>query len=322
MKRLFSNIKNWFIKIKPSKRKLIQLYSALLYNANIKGFITGTIFTGTTKSMCVPGLNCYSCPGAIGACPLGSLQNSLSSSKERFPFYIIGILLLYGLILGRTICGFLCPMGLIQELLYKIKTPKLTKNNITRIISYLKYILLVVLVIIIPITYGLNNVVIPGFCKYVCPAGIVEGAFGLLSNPNNVNFFQMLGNLFTWKFILLILFALACIFMYRAFCRFICPLGAIYGFFNKYSFLGIEVVKDNCTNCGLCVKACKMDIRFVGDHECINCGECISVCNTQAIRWKGSQIFLHKNQTNVSFKKENIDLFKDTDKKGVLDDKQ
>ena len=72
-----SKIKNFFIKIKPSRRKIIQLYAALLFNANIKGFVNGEIFKGLSKSACLPGLNCYSCPGAIGACPLGSLQNRL-----------------------------------------------------------------------------------------------------------------------------------------------------------------------------------------------------------------------------------------------------
>ena len=105
----------WLRKIKPSKRKIIQLYAALLHNANLKGFISGKIFKGDSKVLCAPGLNCYSCPGAVGACPLGTLQNSLSSANKRLPFYVFGILMLYGLILGRTICGFLCPMGLLQE---------------------------------------------------------------------------------------------------------------------------------------------------------------------------------------------------------------
>ena len=105
----------------PSKRKLIQLYSALLFNANLKGFANGKIYQGPLKNICTPGLNCYSCPGASGACPLGSLQNALSASEKRTPYYVVGIILLYSILLGRLICGILCPFGLIQELLYKIK---------------------------------------------------------------------------------------------------------------------------------------------------------------------------------------------------------
>lgn len=285
---MMKKIKQFFIKIKPSKRKLIQLYAALLYNANIKGYVMGEIFKGNSKSVCLPGLNCYSCPGAIGACPLGSLQNALSESKTKVPTYVLGIILLYVIILGRTICGFLCPVGLIQELLYKIKTPKLKKSKVTRVLSYFKYVLLVVLVIILPLIYALkaNNIPLPGFCKYICPAGTFEGAILLLSNSNNSNFFGMLGGLFTWKFTLLVIFVICSVFIFRFFCRFFCPLGAIYGLFNKLSILGVKVDKSKCNSCQACVSHCKMDIKEVGDHECIQCGECRKVCPCKAINWK------------------------------------
>ena len=89
----------------PTQRRLIQLYAALLHNAHVKGFITGNIYTGQSKILCTPGFNCYSCPGAVGACPLGALQNAIASSGSRTPVYVLGILMLFGLILGRTICG-------------------------------------------------------------------------------------------------------------------------------------------------------------------------------------------------------------------------
>ena len=116
--------KEWWQNHKPSKRRLIQVYAALLYNANIKGYISGEIYKGDTKYMCVPGFNCYSCPGAVGACPLGALQNSLRETNRRAPFYMLGMIAIFGLAFARTVCGFLCPVGLGQELLYKIRTPK------------------------------------------------------------------------------------------------------------------------------------------------------------------------------------------------------
>ena len=109
VKNFFKKVGLWFKNHAPTKRRLIQIYTALLYNANIKGFVVGDIYKGNTKYACVPGFNCYSCPGAIGACPLGSLQDSLAQSGQRAPFYILGILALFGLIFARTICGFLCP---------------------------------------------------------------------------------------------------------------------------------------------------------------------------------------------------------------------
>ena len=294
MKKFFGKIKRWLVDHKPSKRRIIQVYTALLYNANIKGFFNGQIYKGATKNICVPGMNCYSCPGAVGACPLGSLQNALSASDTRLPAYVFGIIILFGLLLGRTICGFFCPVGFAQELLYKIKTPKLQKSRATRIISYLKYIVLVGLVVIVPLVFT-----IPGFCEYICPAGTFEGGVGLLSNIQNESLLAILGPLFSWKFSLLVLISVASVFIFRVFCRFLCPLGAIYGFFSKIALLGVKLDKTKCTDCGLCISACKMDVKKVGDHECIHCGECMSVCPTKAIRWKGSQLFVRENDTQA-----------------------
>lgn len=289
MKKLFSRLRS----LAPTKRKLMQLYFALLFNANLKGFSSGTIYKGSTKQFCVPGINCYSCPGAVGACPLGSLQGSFSANKSTI-FYVCGILLLYGLIFGRMICGWLCPFGFIQELLYKIKTPKLKKSPVTRLLSLFKYVVLVFFVGIVPIMYAFRDTPLPAFCKYICPAGTLEGGISLLSNKVNESYFSMLGPIFTWKFVLFVSIAVASVFIFRVFCRFICPLGALYGFFNKISFFGVKVEKPKCVNCNLCVSHCKMDIKHVGDRECIGCGECVSVCPTKAIVWKGPS-FLHLN---------------------------
>lgn len=294
MKKFFGKVKDWFKRHKPTKRRIIQVYAALLYNANLKGFVNGQIYLGATKNLCVPGLNCYSCPGAIAACPLGSLQNALSASKTRTPAYIFGIIILFGLLLGRTICGFLCPVGLGQELLYKIKTPKVKKSKVTRIFSYFKYVVLIALVVILPLVFA-----VPGFCEYICPAGTLEGGVGLLSNSANEGLLSVLGPLFTWKFMLLIAIVVASVFFFRFFCRFLCPLGALYGFFSKLALLGVKLDKNKCTDCGLCIGVCKMDVKKVGDHECIHCGECISVCPAKAISWKGSNLLVRANDTDM-----------------------
>ena len=296
IKEFFKNLYAKVEKYLPSKRRLIQLYSALLFNANLKGFATGTIYKGPLKNICTPGLNCYSCPGAAMACPLGALQNSLIASDKRAPYYMISIILLYGLIFGRWICGFLCPFGLIQDLVYKIKSPKVKKGSVTRALSGLKYVFLLVFVIIIPLMFIMEDSIIPAFCKYVCPAGTLGGAIGLLSNPANTELLTMLGGLFTWKFVVLAVVLVTSVFTYRLFCRFICPLGALYSLFNKISFVGITYDKGNCIDCGKCVTHCKMDIKHVGDRECISCGECIPVCPTKAISWKGGKFALHANE--------------------------
>ena len=285
-------IKSWIGNHLPTQRRLIQLYAALLYNAHAKGFITGNIYTGATKVMCVPGMNCYSCPGAVGACPLGALQNAVASSRNRTPVYVLGILMLYGLILGRTICGYLCPVGLVQELLHKLPVPKLKKSRVTRVLSYFKYILLVVLVVAVPLWFAFKSLPLPAFCKFICPAGTLEGAVGLLSHSANADKFSMLGGLFTWKMIVALLLVGVCTFVYRGFCRFICPLGAFYGLFSRVALIGVRVNPQQCVGCGKCVSTCPMDIRHVGDHECISCGACVSACPTKAIELRAGKVVL------------------------------
>ena len=268
----------------PFRRRLIQLYAAILYNAHIRGFIEGDIYTGGGKMLCVPGLNCYSCPGAVGACPLGALQNALAASGNRAPFYILGILLLLGVTLGRTVCGWLCPVGLTQELLHKIPGPKLRKGRATRVLSNVKYVILAVFVVLIPLWNAL-----PAFCKYICPAGTLGGAVSLLAQPANADKFSMLGACFTGKWVILVLLVLLSVFIYRVFCRFLCPLGAIYGLFNRFCLTGIRVREDQCVRCGRCIARCPMDVKRLGDRECVACGKCVSECPRGAVSLKAGR---------------------------------
>ena len=278
---------------RPTTRRLVQLYAALLHNAYLKGFIDGEIYQGNAKYVCAPGFNCYSCPGAVASCPLGALQNALGSAGHRAGWYVLGILLLFGVILGRTVCGWLCPLGLIQELLHKVPTPKIRKSGITRTLSWLKYVLLAVFVIIVPLWYGLKfDLPMPAFCKYICPAGTFEGAVGHLVNPARADYYGMLGILFTRKWVIMLVIGLACVFCYRSFCRFICPLGAVYGLFSRFAVTGVRVDESRCSGCGACVRYCGMDVRRVGDHECIHCGKCMDVCARGAISLRAGRINL------------------------------
>ena len=284
---------SWWKAHRPTTRRLVQLYAALLHNAHIRGFIEGKIYEGKGKYLCVPGLNCYSCPGAAGACPLGAVQNALAGAGHRAGWYVLGILLLFGVVLGRTICGWLCPLGLIQELLHRIPTPKIRKSRVTRALSLVKYVILAVFVIIVPLWIGLaEGLPLPAFCKYICPAGTLEGAAGHLANPANVSMYSMLGILFTRKWVIMLVTALACVFCYRSFCRFLCPLGAVYSLFNRFNIIGVRVDAQRCNGCGACVRHCPMDTRRVGDRECIHCGKCMDVCAGGAITLKAGKITL------------------------------
>ena len=257
----------------------IQALAALLSNANLQGFLTGRIYQGPLKSVCVPGLNCYSCPGALGACPLGTLQNWLNGRHFRFPYYVVGLLLFFGALLGRAVCGFLCPFGWLQELVNRIPFPvKRNRFRADRPLRRLKYAVLAVLVIALPLLTAT-----PFFCKLVCPAGTLAG---VLLAARDTLLRGQLGGLFLWKLLVLLLVLLGCLIVWRPFCKYLCPLGAIYSFFNRHALLRMQLEEDRCVHCGKCAAACRMCVdpaRSPNHAECIRCGDCVQVCPVQAL---------------------------------------
>lgn len=266
---------------KETKRSFIQLAAAVLVNGYVLGFQKGTIFTGKSKLLCVPVLNCYSCPGALGACPIGSLQSVMAGHKYRISFYVLGTLMLFGLLLGRAICGFLCPFGWIQDLLYKIPVKKLKMpKKSDHYLRYLKYLVLILLVFLLPMLirdeYGFGTT---WFCKYICPAGTLGGGVPLLMKNEGLRL--AIGGLFYWKSAILIAVVVLSILIYRPFCKYLCPLGAFYAFFNKFSLYRLSIDKEKCTNCKACERACKMNVEVTKDlnsPECIRCGACMDAC--------------------------------------------
>lgn len=267
------------------KRQLIQLTAMIIYNLDVKNIFSGSISSSQLKKICVPGLNCYSCPGAIASCPLGALQNTIAQGK--FPFFITGFFLIIGTLFGRLVCSFLCPVGFVQELLYKIKSPKIAKTpktlKTTRKLSLFKYFVLVAFCIAIPLFgFAKNGLGSPTFCSLFCPAGTAGAGIPLVIFNKSLR--SAIGFLFSWKVLLAVVFVVWSIFMFRPFCRFFCPLGAIYSFFNKTAIFGIKVDSTKCTNCNACVTSCKMDTKKINDRECIRCGECAKQCKFNAIK--------------------------------------
>ena len=263
---------------RQSRRTLIQALAALAQNAYVPGFFRGVIYQGKTKLLCVPGLNCYSCPGALGACPIGSLQAALGK-RGQFPAYVLGTLLLFGVVLGRLVCGFLCPFGLLQDLLARVPLPKVKLPRwLDRPLRYLKYAMLILLVI------GALLLAEPVFCKYLCPAGLLEAGLPLTSlNPQ---YAELRGTLFYVKLAVAVAIVLLALFVYRPFCKYLCPLGAFYGLFNGVGFYRMEVAESKCVRCGRCAAACPMDVDPVkapNSPECIRCGKCRDACPHEAI---------------------------------------
>jgi ferredoxin-type protein NapH len=274
------------------RRRWTQIASALLLNIWIPAFLSGTIVQARSKGICVPVLNCYSCPAAIAACPIGSMQHMMAGARARWSLgelqlglYVLGSMGVVGALVGRFPCGWLCPFGLFQELVHKIPGPKL---GIPRFLGYLKYVVLALTVFILPFlvvdAFGYGDT---WFCKWICPTGTLEAGLPLVAA--NADIRAQVGLLFVWKVALLVAFFGWMIVSMRPFCRTVCPLGAILGLFNKVSLLRLSVDTAECTSCGNCVAVCPVDIdprKRPNSPDCIRCLKCAKTCEADCIRYE------------------------------------
>lgn len=288
MMGVLSNTLNLILKIPQNvRRKIIQIAAFGFTNLHLENFATGSLYTGKWKEFCAPGLNCYSCPAARFSCPIGAIQTIGNSRSFGFSFYAIGIILAFGVVLGRAVCGFLCPFGLIQEVIHLIPVPKL---RLKKIFKYLKYVVLGILVILLPVAIAdMTGLGKPWFCEYVCPAGTLEAGIALIAA--NPLLRDTIGWLFWLKVGILAATVVLSAFIYRFFCKALCPLGAIYGLLNRISLYHVSCDKEKCTKCGACKKACKMDVdpsKEIRSPECILCGKCTGACSHGALKmsWK------------------------------------
>ena len=189
------------------KRKMIQVAAFAYSNLYLGNFLDGRLYKGKWKSFCNPGMNCYSCPAATTACPIGAMQAVNGSIDFKTSFYVWGMILAFGVVLGRAVCGFLCPFGLIQELLYKVPFPK---KKLWKGFTWIKYILLVVFVLMLPVVK--TNAVgsgAPAFCEYICPVGTLEGGIPLLSTHPELR--RVIGTLFSVKMVILVITLVGCL---------------------------------------------------------------------------------------------------------------
>lgn len=262
----------------------IQLGAALASNPFLMNFLHGRISRTGLKAVCVPGLNCYSCPAAAASCPIGALQAVIGSSKFQFAWYVVGFLIFAGRAAGAGGVRLSVPVRMVpgaasQNPCKKVQHqagPHLDLSEI-RDSGALRHC---------PAYDGgqRGGNGRPFFCKYICPAGILEGGIPLALADAGIR--AGLGGLFTWKSCILLGTALLAVFFYRPFCKWLCPLGAFYGLCNRISICRLQVDSGRCTACGACSRACRMDVdvfRTPNHAECIRCGDCAAACPHGAI---------------------------------------
>jgi len=255
------------------KRRFFQIGILVVSNSYIGSFFYNNIYQGWFKGVCVPFMNCYGCPLAVMSCPIGTLQHFVII--KAIPFLLIGFIGIIGLTVGRMTCGWLCPFGFFQEMLYKIKTKKFYPR---KVFSYSKYVILIGLTLLVAFWVGE-----PWFCK-LCPVGSLEASIPLvLWNPTGDIFTEggsiiaRVGLLFYTKLFILSALVSAAIFVHQPFCRYICPMGAIWSVFNKFSLFQMHARTDTCAFFYECHEGCPMEVHVhqsPNDLDCTRCLEC------------------------------------------------
>ena len=291
----------------------------------VSALVTNSWFTQrVTKGLPCLSLNCYACPLAVTACPIGSIQHF--AALRQVPLYVLGVVGLAGVLGGRFACGWLCPFGWLQEWLNKIPIPKwriqpreraswwvlltatlayaaggwavvhLAKVALWPFGLYLAagfalYALLgasqlysvVGLVVILPFLY-----LEPWFCK-LCPAGMLEGGIPQVLLDTSLR--ELVGSFFWLKLGLLLLFLAWMVVTRRPFCRWICPLGALWSPLNRWSTLQMAVDQEACQHCGRCREVCPVDICIYEDPNagaCVRCMRCVSECPNSCVTVRGT----------------------------------
>lgn len=226
-------------------------------------------------TMCAPVFHCYACPLSTFACPIGIIAQF--SALHLFPMIAVGLLVTVGALFGSLVCGWVCPFGFLQDLAAKVPTPRF---DLPRIAGHLRYVMLIGTVLAIPYFFGEGH---PLFVCRICPAGALEAAV-----PNMIGQ-AIAGEKVVWpnaaKLIILALFLIAIFFMRRPWCRLLCPLGAIFTLFNRFSAFFLRFDADQCTQCERCHKLCEFGIepeKSPDDLRCVRCLECTR-CRPEAL---------------------------------------
>jgi len=260
-------------------RLIIQWIALVGSNSYLGFFKTKQVYQGSLKSACVPFLNCHSCPSALFSCPIGTFQHFMTMHK--IPFALMGYLAAVGIAFGAMACGWLCPFGLIQDLMYKIKSVKI---RIPNQLSALRYLFLLFLVILIPF------ITQETWFSKLCPMGTLQAALPWAAwNPTIPIYnepavtLSKLGLLFGIKILILVSFLGLFVVSKRPFCRLICPLGAILGFFNRFSLVRLNVDTSKCKDCDKCREDCIVDIKVGDDPNASTCVRCLKCLRCESV---------------------------------------
>jgi len=292
------------VRIKPVRKIIQLLFLPIAYAGFVVPSMTHIIY---------PSIHCYSCPLSIYICPVGIVQNFVK--MPSFPFYFLGWLVVYGVAFGRTICGWLCPFGLFNDILSPLNRIKHPPRILPKIFiavfiatmfisSYsinpraaVGVVALTLLFLFILhdlhlakyllLTFSLIMALVFAdtiFCKS-CAVATLESSFPYLlmsllrKSSVQVDFTSI--SFFVHISVLVIAICGITTTAKRFWCRYLCPMGALLAIFNRVSFITIRRNKERCEGsekkkCSSeCIKACPMGVTGIAKRKTIDSGDCI-----------------------------------------------
>jgi len=287
-------------------RKLVQLVSFLflVYGSVIVGF-----YSVDKISNALPALSCAYDMQTADYCTLIPLQHRMNHgignaivagsgllTALMSTLIILGTFLVMFVVLNKAFCGWICPLGFFQEILTIIgqklglqRIESLPEKLVQRVRPF-KWLMLAILVFGLPLLAGLgvaSNDLGSPFCR-ICPSRILTSMMTgdttqvYLDTSSSAYFFlSLIANLL---FGLMVAWGL---FFRQPFCR-ICPMLALHAVFKKIGLVRlVKNAKPRCEKCGLCAKACPMDIKEIHTDmthkdvlfpDCTLCGRCVEFC--------------------------------------------
>lgn len=267
-----------------AKRRATQTVAFLAFHSNVFGI-------AVLSKFCLPAMNCEACAVAWLGCPIGMMGSSLT--LHEIPWLVLAMVLGTGLLIGRFLCGWICPMGFFQDLLHKIPSRKF---RLPRWATYIKYGVLAFTAIGAAWFIGKDSPYFYcNFCptagmQVVLPIAIADGDWARITD-NAV------------KMLLVLAVLVSGILVSRSFCKVMCPVGALVALTNRINPYRLNLHGETCVGCRTCDKHCPMDLPVMGhrekgarpinrDLECITCLTCQADCPVHAIRpqeWSSKQ---------------------------------
>jgi polyferredoxin len=253
-------------------------------------------------ALVLPTLSCYYTDHRIAQCFLRALQEGLSGGwKVAYTTLIppIALMIVFGVLFGRSWCSWVCPLGFVQDLFIRVRKffglGHYDLSDNLKLASVAGRWFFVIALVVLAMGIGIPHFfmreyqydLVTPFCQ-VCPGKQIFPFFeGRFKEMLVVDTISTLSTVMSWLAISFFAFYLITTsFIRRLWCR-LCPMGAILGLFNRFSFLSLRKEGKRCTKCGICARSCPVQVKEVYEEkekekidpsDCILCFRCVEMC--------------------------------------------